>query len=73
MVEGRGYAGRRQERLLSQRLSKFIKERDRITVVPDAEDSPKANLVYKRLEGTTPTSGRGRTKVSSRRMRKPKH
>jgi hypothetical protein len=35
MVEGRGFAGRREERLRSERLRKFIEEKDSIIVIPD--------------------------------------
>lgn len=41
MVEGRGYAGRREERLRAERLRKLIEERDRITVIPDVEGAKK--------------------------------
>lgn len=35
MVEGRGFSGRREERIRAQRLRKFIEEKDDIIVVPD--------------------------------------
>jgi len=37
MVEGKGYAGRREERLRAERLRKFVEEKDRMVVVPDIE------------------------------------
>ena len=42
MVEGRGYAGRREERLRAERLRKLIEEKDRIVVIPDIEGIKKA-------------------------------
>ena len=38
MVEGKGYAGRREERLRAERLRRFIEGKDRITVIPDVEE-----------------------------------
>ena len=35
MVEGSGFAGRREERLRSERLRRFIDSREDIVVVPD--------------------------------------
>jgi|GEM_PF-3220970 len=42
MVEGKGYAGRREERLRAERLKKFIEEKDSITVIPDVEGTKTA-------------------------------
>ncbi len=35
MVEGKGFAGRREERFRAQRLRKFIEEKDHIIVIPE--------------------------------------
>jgi hypothetical protein len=35
MTEGKGYSGRRQERKLNANLSKLIKNKDKIVVIPD--------------------------------------
>lgn len=35
MVEGSGFAGRREERLRAERLRKFIEDKDRIIAIPD--------------------------------------
>jgi len=37
MTEGKGYTGRRLERKNLRQISKFIKNRDRIVVIPDKE------------------------------------
>jgi len=37
MVEGKGYAGRREERLRTERVRRFIEEKDKIIVVPDVQ------------------------------------
>jgi len=37
MVEGRGHAGRLEERHREKRLQRLIKEKDRIIVIPDVE------------------------------------
>ena len=41
MVEGRGYAGRLEERRRDKKLRKLIEEKDRIIVIPDIEETKK--------------------------------
>jgi hypothetical protein len=41
MVEGSGFAGRREERLRAERLRKFIEEKNKIIVFPDISEVEK--------------------------------
>jgi hypothetical protein len=41
MVEGSGFAGRREERLRAERLRKFIEDKNRIVVFPDISEDGK--------------------------------
>lgn len=41
MVEGSGFAGRREERLRAERLRKFIDDKNRIVVFPDISEEDK--------------------------------
>jgi len=38
MVEGKGYCARRQERISQKQLAEFLKNKDKIVVVPDEAD-----------------------------------
>ena len=42
MVEGSGFAGRREERLRAERLRKFIEDKNRIVVFPDISEDEEA-------------------------------
>ena len=42
MVEGKGHAGRLEERHREKRLSRFIKDRNSVIVIPDMEDAENA-------------------------------
>ena len=56
MVEGSGFAGRREERLRAERLRKFIEEKNKIVVFPDVSEAEKVKKpnrkLSKRLRGT---------------------
>ena len=40
MTEGKGFQGRRQERKQAKRLVEFIKNQDKIIVIPDKPNKP---------------------------------
>lgn len=48
MTEGKGFQGRRQERKQAEQLSKFIKNQDKIIVIPDIIQKKTIKLVIKK-------------------------
>jgi len=41
MTEGKGYCARRQERITTKKLAKFIEDMDNIVIVPDIPNERK--------------------------------